>query len=379
LRILYVQYTNPAAYPPLEHSSRILARAGWKVLFLGTGAHGAGALRFPECDGITVRQLSFCPAGWRQKFHYLGFCLWVFLWTLWWRPRWVYASDPLASPVALLLSYLPGTSVLYHEHDSISGPAESGFLRLALWARKRLAGRAGLCVLPNEARARTFTADVGNHSEVITVWNCPLREEVREARPPKHDDTLKVYYHGNLGPLYLPVTVLEALARLPGQVRLRIIGYETVGTRGYGEQLEQAAKRLGVLDRVEILAPLPRYRLWPHCGECDVGLALIPLDDGDLNNRHKLGASNRPFDYLACGLALLVSDLPEWRHAYVEPGYGLACNPEDAQSVAKTLRWYLDNPEMLRSMGERGRQRVLQDWNYETSFAPAFRALTGGG
>jgi len=24
-RILYIQYTNPAGYPPLEHSSRILA------------------------------------------------------------------------------------------------------------------------------------------------------------------------------------------------------------------------------------------------------------------------------------------------------------------------------------------------------------------
>lgn len=37
-RILYIQYTNPAGYPPLEHSSRILAQADWEVLFLGTGA-----------------------------------------------------------------------------------------------------------------------------------------------------------------------------------------------------------------------------------------------------------------------------------------------------------------------------------------------------
>jgi glycosyltransferase involved in cell wall biosynthesis len=177
----------------------------------------------------------------------------------------------------------------------------------------------------------------------------------------------------------LPVTVLEALARLPGRVRLRIIGYETVGTPGYGERLEREAAQLGVQDRLEILGPVPRYQLWNYCSECDVGLALIPLGDSDLNNRHKLGASNRPFDYLACGLALLVSDLPEWRDAYVEPGYGLACDPEDAESVAKALRWYLDNPELLRSMGERGRLRVLQDWNYETSFAPALGALSGGG
>jgi hypothetical protein len=28
-RVLYLQYTNPAGYPPLEHSSGILADSGW--------------------------------------------------------------------------------------------------------------------------------------------------------------------------------------------------------------------------------------------------------------------------------------------------------------------------------------------------------------
>lgn len=31
-RIAYVQYANPARYPPLEHRSRMLADAGWEVL-----------------------------------------------------------------------------------------------------------------------------------------------------------------------------------------------------------------------------------------------------------------------------------------------------------------------------------------------------------
>ena len=61
-RILYVQYTNPAGYPPLEHSSRMLADAGWEVLFLGTGALGAGALRFPQHLNIEVRQMPVCRA-----------------------------------------------------------------------------------------------------------------------------------------------------------------------------------------------------------------------------------------------------------------------------------------------------------------------------
>src|SRR5436309_3862545 len=107
-KVLYIQYTDPAAYPSLEHSSRMLVKDGWEVLFLGTGALGADTLRFPSHDRITIRQMPFCPAGWRQKLHYLWFCLWVLGWSIRWRPQWVYASDLLSCPVALLLSCFPG-------------------------------------------------------------------------------------------------------------------------------------------------------------------------------------------------------------------------------------------------------------------------------
>jgi spore maturation protein CgeB len=82
------------------------------------------------------------------------------------------------------------------------------------------------------------------------------------------------------------------------------------------------------------------------------------------------GASNKPFDYLASGLALLVSDEPGWCEMFVEPGYGVACRPHDSQSVASSLRWLLNHPADVRAMGERGRQRIAATWNYETQFAP---------
>src|SRR5689334_14172879 len=118
MRVMYVQYTNPAGYPPLQHSSRILANNGCEVLFLGTGALGADQLKFPRHPKIRVKQLPFCAAGWHQKLHYALFGLWALFWVLFWRPQWIYASDPLSCPVAALLSFVPGLRVLYHEHDS---------------------------------------------------------------------------------------------------------------------------------------------------------------------------------------------------------------------------------------------------------------------
>src|SRR4029077_10472038 len=98
-RIIYVQYTNPAGYPPLEHSSRILAERGWKVLFLGIGAHGADALEFPPHPKIEVKRGRFCRRWLVQKLNFLTLNLWVLLTAVRWKPKWIYAFDVLAFPV----------------------------------------------------------------------------------------------------------------------------------------------------------------------------------------------------------------------------------------------------------------------------------------
>src|SRR5437762_7206017 len=168
-RILYVQYTNPAGYPPLEHSSRILAERGWQVLFLGTGAHGADALEFPAHPNITVRRWKFQQPGLWQKLHFLAFNDWVLIAALRWKPKWIYASDLFSCPVTLLLKGI-GFRVLYHEHDS-PNPEVRGqrpevserslFQRFLLWTRRKLAQCADLCVLPNERRVEVFKQQTG--------------------------------------------------------------------------------------------------------------------------------------------------------------------------------------------------------------------------
>lgn len=379
-KVIYVQYTNPAAYPSLEHSSHILAEQGWKVMFLGTGAFGADVLKFPPHPGIEVKQIPFCPPGWLQKLHYLWFCLWVFGWVILRRSEWIYASDPLSTPIALLLSHLPGMRVIYHEHDSPVadwGLRISDFMRWILGARRQLARRAALCILPNKQRAERFSRSVANGRPVITVWNCPALEEVPVSLPAKKKNELRIFYHGSIVPSRVPPTVLHALTMLPDMVKLRIVGYETTGHSGYGRELRDLTRALGIEARVEIQGPRSRQELLKECCRADIGIALMPRENDNLNFQEMIGASNKPFDYLACGLALLVSDLPDWRAMYVDPGYGLACSPDNPQSIADALRWFLEHPVEMREMGERGRQRILTEWNYERQFLPVFKELNG--
>jgi len=376
-RIAFVQYTNPAAYPPLEHSSRLLADRGWEVLFLGSGSSGrADAFAFPPHPRIAVRRWRHQKRGWRQKVHYFAFSLWVLQQCRRHRAAWIYASDLLACPAALLAARVLGCRVIYHEHDS---PPNDGsrFFRRLLAARRQLCQRAALAVLPNARRAEVFADLVEPRCPVRTVWNCPETREVLPLRPPRRpEEPFTVFYHGSLNEHRLPLAVVRALLELPQCVRLHFVGYTTEGAhKTYTDTLIEEARYLGLAHRVKYLGAFSRHKLLPVCAEGDVGLSFMPLDSSDLNMQAMTGASNKPFDYLASGLNLLVSDLPDWRAMFVEPGYARVCNPASAASIADAVRWWLTHPAEAENARAHGRQRILDEWNYERQFDPVLELV----
>jgi glycosyltransferase involved in cell wall biosynthesis len=378
-RVLYLQYTNPAAYPPLQHSSRLLADAGWEVLFLGTHAAGADALEFPPHPRIRVLRMSFCPGGWRQKLHYLKFVVWSFWWTLRWRPQWVYASDPLSATAALVAGLFPSVCLLYHEHDSPSGRPSSAFMRGTLALRKRLAKKADVIVLPNAQRAEVFSSEtIVDPAKVQCVWNCPASGDALPEPNGKQVNETWLHYHGNISPQLVPLTVIDALAMLPPAIKLRVIGYETVSTAGYMNELREKAVSLCVDKRIDLRGAMNRDELLLWTRKAHIGLALMPVSSINLNMRHMAGASNKPFDYLACGCPLLVSALPDWDTMFVQNKMALSCNPDSPESIADAVRWYFEHPSERAAMGEAGRQRILNEWNYETQFKRIGKLLMTG-
>ncbi len=374
-RVLYVQYTNPAAYPPLEHSSQILAREGWQVLFLGIRSTATGDLKFPPHESIRVRLLRDCANGWRQKIHYLKFVLWTVYWALRVRPDWVYASDVFACPAAAVLSLSPWTKIIYHEHDLHEPARPSRFLRLCQVFRRWLAERAQACVVPNKVRAEMFQVE---HplANVVCVWNCPMVDEISSARTVEENSDFWLLYHGSVVPLRIPNTVIDALARLPDSVKLRVVGYEPPGHEGYMSELSNQARQLEVFERVEFWRSVPeRKELLALCRRSDVGLAFVPRDTEEVNMKNMTGASNKPFDYLASGLALLVTNVADWNEMFVDPGYGISCNPYDVEDLVAAISSLHANPENTISMGERGRKRIFAKWNYESQFAPVLHLM----
>ena len=385
MRVLYVQYTNPGAYPPLVRGSQLLAESGAEVVMLGVEVTGLEALNVVGGPGIEVRLMPSAGDGWRLKAHYARYAAWVAREGAGWRPDWIYASDLLSAPAALMLASVTSANVVYHEHDTPSRAHDSWTFRRCLAARRRLVRQAAIVVVPNAERAERLSREVGRGRPVYTVWNCPRKPGApRSTTAPDDrasrdwsasDVSLRVIFRGSINPERFPQSILEAMARSAAPVTLDIVGYETAGSRGYVASLLRRATELGIAPRVRAWGPMPETELGPLCARSHVGLALMPMHSADENMRHMVGASNKVFEYLACGVTPLVSDLPDWRRAFVDPGYALACDAGDPESLRQALEWAVDHPHERRALAERGSARLYDDWNYEAQFAPVMRAM----
>jgi glycosyltransferase involved in cell wall biosynthesis len=377
-RLLYVQYANPAAYPPLLHSIELFAEAGCRIDVLGLDRRNR-EFRPIYPRQVRVRLLPTREPGWQQKAHYVRFMLRALAAAVRFRPDWLYASDALSTPIARMLGTCLAVQVLYHEHDRpTEGPEEgnpSWFMRRIMHARAAVVRRAAMCIVPNERRAEALRSELGR-SDVTVVWNCPRIREVPPVARTIGRPGMRVSYHGSIVPARLPLAVIEALAQLPADVHLIFAGYETEGHRGYIGSLLARARDLGLQDRVQYAGVLTREALLELCATCDVGLSLLPTTSADPNESAMAGASNKAFEYLACGVPLVVGAGSDWR-LFEEAGVAVVCDSGSPLSIAAALRTLRDDPARRVAMGARGRQRVLADWNYDVRFAPVLAALTG--
>ncbi|PWB84665.1 MAG: hypothetical protein C3F11_00080 [Methylocystaceae bacterium] len=376
--ILYIQYTDPSAYPPLEHSSILLAERGWRVCHLGVVAGGAAKdLTLVRHDSISASLMSPPQRRGLTPLHYVRFLAWCRSEILRRRPSVVYCSDVRSYPVGLWASRLPGVVTVLHEHDP-PRPGAGGIVGRLLWkARELFASRASLVVIPQDERARRFQEETdADRGKMHVVYNCPLKREIEEQASERKasGSGVTLWYHGALGEGQLPSAVIDALALAPDDVRLEFAGYETVSGKGHVEKLIERAQALGLADRVRYYGALPlRADLLRAAARADIGLALFA-------NRFRdpmVGASNKPFDYLACGLPLLTNRTPEWEGFFGAAGVSISCDPENPDDIARAALALRNDPARRRAMADTGRRLVETKWNYEAQFARVLRIING--
>ena len=69
------------------------------------------------------------------------------------------------------------------------------------------------------------------------------------------------------------------------------------------------------------------------------------------------------FEYWACGLPVIVSDLPPIRPFLRDGKNGLSFDPTSAEDLGRAIAWLVRHPEECKRMGQYGQEQVHTSWN----------------
>ncbi|WP_412063436.1 glycosyltransferase [Rubrivirga sp. IMCC45206] len=198
----------------------------------------------------------------------------------------------------------------------------------------RFIRRADAVLTVGDAIADRLAATYGIDRPVV-LYNAPEpapgpdRTALARALGLPDDGRVVVLYQG----LFREGRGLRALVEATRRVEeVRLV---CIGEGALGEDLARAGAALG--DRLVVSPFVPPDRLAALTPGADLGACLIE----PLTESLRLSLPNKLFEYLAAGVPVLASPLPEIR-AVVDRGVGVLADPADPESVAGALRRSLD-------------------------------------
>jgi len=87
------------------------------------------------------------------------------------------------------------------------------------------------------------------------------------------------------------------------------------------------------------------------------------------------------FEYMAAGVPIVASDFPLWKEIIGEAGCGLLADPRDPEQIADAIQTLLSDPVAARAMGQRGREAVVERFNWvpeAAALVALYAKLVGG-
>jgi glycosyltransferase involved in cell wall biosynthesis len=324
----------------VEHDSRVrreassLARAGHRVTVLELAALAPDAPE--ELEGFERRSVQ--PPGWMRRalpFHLyrIAFLIWFVRDLLRLKPDVVHAHDAAMLLPGVVGSRLIGASLIYDSHEL----ATSVPYRERAWAwfvaiierivvphcvavitvsdgiAERLRQRYGLDRTPAVVRnvtALRIHGDGGLRAALGIDAQTPL-----------------ILHQGAPAPARGCELLLASMRSLPGS-HLVFLGDPEPG---YSAVLRRRIDEHQLQDRVTLLPSVPLEELLAHTAEADVGVTLLQ----DTCENHRLALPNKLFEYIAAGVPVVASALPETQRLVERYAIGWCAKPGD-------LAWLTD-------------------------------------
>lgn len=177
-----------------------------------------------------------------------------------------------------------------------------------------------------------------------------------------HQDLLRLIYVGTLAPWQGLEHLLDALALLAIPFRLQLVGK---GQRRWVRDLLTRAFQLHLSHTIDMVGPVPYARVPSFIQGADIALA--PLDTSERNCIQGC-MPLKILEYMACGRAIIASDIPVNRALLTHEHNALLYPAEDPTALANTLQRLAQDPALRSRLGNQARQDTQHLHAWQTGF-----------
>lgn len=139
--------------------------------------------------------------------------------------------------------------------------------------------------------------------------------------------------------------------------------YKVVGK--INSKLKEDLQILDINNRVE-------FKNWVDKSELDnimryalAGFVVLDYCTICCGKEGQLG-SNKIFEYMLCGLPVICTDFKLWKECIVDKyKCGICVEPNNVSQIQNAVEWILSNRNEALEMGQRGRDAILKEFNWE--------------
>jgi len=371
-RVLVSIYIDPEFYPPTKNAIFELASNTEKVIVLTRNLFESNLGEYPE-NVRFVKVGRFMTVQESEKTSFVS-KIWVFL--LFWIS---YQRIVLTSKIDTVIFYdsiplfifligikLSKIAYWYHNHDM----PDLRFIRkysIGWFSAKyehfamnkidyfSLPSMDRLVYYPNWTKKESF----------FYIPNFPSKSKFENLSLQNRFEKFTIIFQGHIGPGHGIEQFIKIMQKVK-DVKLLLVGPIN---ENYQIELEELAKKYNSFDNLEILGRIPYDQLIKLSSMCHLGIAIY--DGNDAVSKTVGTASNKIYEYLACGMPIILSEKEQFIKTLGFESFCFYHNNE-----IEKLSQIIEGVKLdFKQLSEKARSTFLEKYTFESSFSKVLNYL----
>ncbi|MBU0727812.1 glycosyltransferase family 4 protein, partial [Patescibacteria group bacterium] len=241
--------------------------------------------------------------------------------------------DPELLPVGLALKLITKSKVIYDVHedcekDMLSKPylpeRARRFVAIAIKIAEWVISRIFDGIVP---ATDDISSNFSNHQRVVVVKNFPVLSDFTEIKRNIRNagDIFNLIYVGCLTEIRGITQMIQSLEFINSQKRVKL----TLFGKFYPLNYEEQIKSLKGFEKAEHLGWIRPQEIPEEITQSDVGIVCFLPEPNHIN-----AMPTKLFEYMACGIPVIVSNFPLWKEIVEGNNCGVCVDPLNHKEIA---------------------------------------------